>query len=77
MSRFPASGDFPGLSKPLRMRLETVDIGEYRDRLMSQYGPDGFKQALIRDLESRRNRYCFGMKPPVLSEYAMSSGFVR
>ncbi|WP_319523673.1 hypothetical protein [uncultured Desulfosarcina sp.] len=75
--QIPGQRRLPRPFKTLRMRLETVDIGEYRDRLMSQYGPDGFKQALIRDLESRRNRYCFGMKPPVLSEYAMSSGFVR
>jgi hypothetical protein len=75
--QIPGQRKFPRLFKTLRMRLETVDIGEYRDRLMSRYGPDGFKQALIRDLESRRNRYCFGMEQPVVPMVAMTSSFVR
>jgi len=73
----PGQRKLPRLFKTLRMRLESIDIGEYRDRLMSQYGPDGFKQALIRDLESRRDRYCFGMEQPVVPRYAMSSSLVR
>jgi hypothetical protein len=53
----------PRIFRTLRMRLETVDIAAYRSRLMDRHGPDGFKKALIRDLEYRRNRYCFGHTP--------------
>ena len=53
----------PKLFKTLRMRLESVDIADYRNRLMDHYGPVGFKKGLIRDLEYRRDRYCFGLEP--------------
>ncbi|BBO78236.1 hypothetical protein DSCW_56530 [Desulfosarcina widdelii] len=75
--QIPGQSPLPRLFKTLRMRLESVDIGEYRDRLMSQHGPDGFKQALIHDLESRRDRYCFGMEQPVVPMVAMASSLVR
>jgi len=75
--QIPGQRKLPRLFKTLQMRMETVDIGEYRDRLMSQYGPDGFKQALIRDLESRRDRYCFGMERPVVPMNAMASSLIR
>jgi len=64
----------PKLFKTLRMRLETVDIADYRNRLMDQYGPGGFKKALIRDLENRRDRYCFGLEPASPPVYAASLG---
>ena len=32
-------------------------------QLTDRYGPHGFKKALIRDLETRRDRYCFGVEP--------------
>jgi hypothetical protein len=53
----------PKAFKTLQMRLETVDIAAYRSRLMDRYGPDGFKKALVRDLEARRDRYCTGPEP--------------
>jgi hypothetical protein len=64
----------PKLFKTLRMRLESVDIADYRNRLMDQYGPDGFKKALIRDLENRRDRFCFGLAPASPPAYAASLG---
>lgn len=42
----------------LRMRLEAVDIEEYRDRLLAEEGRTGFKAGVIRDLTRRRDRYC-------------------
>lgn len=42
----------------LRMRLESVDIGTYRDRLLEEGGREGFKAAVIRDLTRRRDRHC-------------------
>ncbi|MCB2148704.1 MAG: 1-acyl-sn-glycerol-3-phosphate acyltransferase [Deltaproteobacteria bacterium] len=64
----------PKLFKTLRMRLESMDIADYRNRLMDQYGPVGFKKALIRDLENRRDRYCFGLEPASAPVYATSLG---
>ncbi len=49
---------FPRLFKALRMRLQTIDIATYRCNIMRQAGSQGFKQAVARDLENRRDRYC-------------------
>jgi len=49
---------FPRLFKALRMRLQTIDIATYRRKIMEQAGRQGFKQAVARDLENRRDRYC-------------------
>jgi hypothetical protein len=49
---------FPRLFKTLRMRLQTVDIATYRRNIIQNAGSRGFKQAVVRDLENRRDRYC-------------------
>jgi hypothetical protein len=51
---------WPRLFKTVRMRLELLDIGTYRRQLMEQAGPgpEGFKRAVIEDLERRRDFYC-------------------
>ncbi len=50
---------FPRLFKPLRMRLEVVDIGAYRAARMEEGGgPRGFRRAVAQDLEKRRDLYC-------------------
>lgn len=49
------------LPKPfrtLRLALEAVDIATYRDFLLAQHGEDGFRAAVIADLEQRRDRFC-------------------
>ncbi len=56
------------------MRLETVDIAAYRRRLLGRYGPDGFKQVLIRDLEARRDKYRMRRKPDANPVCAISLG---
>ena len=48
----------PRLFQTLRMRLELADIGSYRRERMARYGPEGFKRAVIEDLERRRDLYC-------------------
>ncbi|MGD9975162.1 MAG: hypothetical protein AB7S77_19035 [Desulfatirhabdiaceae bacterium] len=48
----------PRIFKTLRMRLQQVDIAGYRRALLATNGYDGFKKAVIRDLEDRRDRYC-------------------
>ena len=54
---------FPRPFKTIELRLEMVDIAEYRRRLLAEAGEEGFRAAVIRDLEARRNRYCPGYRP--------------
>ncbi len=51
---------FPRLFQTIRMRLEVVEISEYRRAMMERGGgtPEGFKAAVIADLERRRDMYC-------------------
>jgi hypothetical protein len=55
-----APGDrFPRLFKTIRMNLEVMDIGAYREARMAEAGPPrGFKRAVVQDLERRRDLYC-------------------
>jgi hypothetical protein len=64
----------PRIFKTVCMRLETIDIAAYRNRLMDRHGADGFKKALVRDLEYRRDRHCFGLAPASPPLYAASRG---
>ncbi len=48
----------PRLFKRLAMRFELLDIAAYRARLQAEAGRHGFKQAVIQDLEARRDRHC-------------------
>jgi 1-acyl-sn-glycerol-3-phosphate acyltransferase len=49
---------FPRLYQTLHMRLENLDISQYTGNLLKRYGPQGFKQAVIQDLQKRRDHYC-------------------
>jgi hypothetical protein len=49
---------WPRLFKKIRMRLELLDIGTYRREMMARGGADGFKRAVVEDLERRRDLYC-------------------
>jgi 1-acyl-sn-glycerol-3-phosphate acyltransferase len=49
---------FPRLFKTLRMRLESLDVEAYREELLGRVGERGFKQAVVRDLEARRDCHC-------------------
>lgn len=49
----------PRLFKPIRLRLESLDIPTYRAEILARSGAKGFKRALVRDLEARRDRYCW------------------
>jgi hypothetical protein len=40
------------------MRLELIDIAAYREALIAEHGRHGFKLAVIRDLERRRDLQC-------------------
>jgi len=48
----------PRLFKTVQMRLESIDIQQYRDSLLSRCDYKGFKAAVIKDFESRRDRFC-------------------
>jgi hypothetical protein len=48
----------PRVFQKVRMRLELMDIGTYREQRMAVYGPSGFKKAVAEDLERRRDLYC-------------------
>jgi hypothetical protein len=49
---------FPRLFKTIRMRLEAVDIAAYRGARLQEAGPKGFRRAVVKDLERRRDLYC-------------------
>jgi hypothetical protein len=49
---------WPHLWKTIRMNLEVVDLGTYHREMLAQAGPEGFKRAVIADLERRRDLYC-------------------
>ena len=44
--------------KRIAMRLEVLDIAAYRAELQAHAGRHGFKHAVIRDLEARRDHHC-------------------
>jgi hypothetical protein len=44
--------------KLLQMRLELLDVAAYREGLLAEHGRHGFKLAVIRDLERRRDLQC-------------------
>jgi hypothetical protein len=45
------------------MRLQEVDIATYRSSITQKAGSQGFKAAVVEDLERRRDRYCPVAKP--------------
>ena len=54
----PGQG-LPRLFKTIRMNLEVIDIGPYREaRMQEGGGPRGFRRAVAVDLEKRRDTYC-------------------
>ena len=59
----------PRLFKTLRMRVESLDISSYSQMIASKsYGP--FKQAVIEDLQGRRDIYCPGIQTQPSPVYA-------
>ncbi|HEY4572940.1 MAG TPA: hypothetical protein VIJ26_03230 [Thermoanaerobaculia bacterium] len=49
---------FPRLFRPIRMRLEVVDMAAYRTARLEEGGVKGFRRAVVKDLERRRDLYC-------------------
>lgn len=48
----------PRLFRTARMRLENLDLAEYRDRLLEAHGERGFRRAVVEDLTRRRDLHC-------------------
>lgn len=48
----------PRVFKTMRMRLESIDLQDYREQILEKSGYNGFKAAVIRDFEKRRDRFC-------------------
>lgn len=49
------------LPKPfrtLRMAIEAIDLAAYRDEVLAAAGEEGFKAAIVEDLQARRDRNC-------------------
>lgn len=49
---------FPRPFKTIRMNFEVLDLGQYRQQILAASGPEGFKRAVIADLERRRDLNC-------------------
>jgi len=49
---------WPRLFKRVHMKLENLDLAEYRHSLLETRGRDGFRQAVVEDLTRRRDRHC-------------------
>ncbi len=48
----------PRLFRTIRLRLELVEIGAYRREILAAAGREGFRRAVVNDLERRRDLYC-------------------
>ena len=65
----------PRLFKTLRMRVENLDISAYIG-MIAAHSEDAFKQAVIEDLQIRRDCYCPGLQTqlsPVCAVHAADS----
>ena len=50
-------GERPKIFKKVRLRVEDVEISDYRDEMMKVGGADGFKRSVMNDLDRRRDEY--------------------
>jgi hypothetical protein len=56
-------GKVPRIFKKVRLRVEVLEIEAYMTEIASHGGPEDFKKNVIRDLETRRDRYCVEERP--------------
>ena len=50
-------GHPPRIFKTVRMRIENLDIAEYIAAILKRAGEEGFKKAVMKDLDGRRDAY--------------------
>jgi len=56
-------GHAPRVFKTVRMRAENLDVARYVAEMTAANGPDGFKRAVMADLDARRDRNCPEERP--------------
>ena len=49
---------WPRLFKTAHMKLENLDLAEYRSSLLEAHGRDGFREAVVGDFTRRRDLHC-------------------
>ena len=52
---------FPRLFKRIKVNMEVLEIAEYKKELGFSENSRGFRLAIVRDLENRRDQYCPGL----------------
>lgn len=50
-------GHLPSVFKTVRMRIENIEISEYIAEMMAKVGEEGFKNAVMKDLDRRRDMH--------------------
>jgi hypothetical protein len=50
-------GRVPNVFKTVRMRIENIEISEYIAEMMAKAGEEGFKKAVMKDLDRRRDAH--------------------
>ncbi len=49
---------FPRLWKTIRLNFENLDLAQYREEILARAGEEGFREAVVRDFERRRDLHC-------------------
>ena len=50
-------GQLPNVFKTVRMRIENLEISEYIAEITAKAGEEGFKKAVMKDLDRRRDTH--------------------
>lgn len=58
----------PKLFKTVRVRMELMEIREYKASVIAESESVDFKRAVINDLTARRDRYCPSLEDPSLNQ---------
>lgn len=64
----------PRLFKTARMRIENLDLAEYRDQMLQAHGREDFRRAVVEDLTRRRDLYCPADSSPSNAEPSEAQG---
>ncbi len=56
--QIPDQSPFPKLFRTVRLRLEALDIAEYREAVLARSSGKKLATAVVEDLTARRDRYC-------------------
>ena len=62
----PGESRWPKLFKPVRARLEILEIDAYKKSIEGEVSQGNFRQAVIRDMTRRRDLNCPPLEDPSL-----------